>query len=137
MSGPALSVRRPSGRLLGTSAGVPAAAAVAALLVCPASALAQTAGDAPLFRNITESTGITFRHNSAPEKKYIVESMSGGVGLFDVDRDGLLDIYFVNSLTVDTANEPESSHSALYRNLGDRTFRDIAAEAGVSATLPY
>ena len=114
------------------SAGLWNAAAVAALLVWPASALAQGAGDAPLFRDITESTGIAFRHNSAPEKKYIVESMSGGVGLFDVDRDGLLDIYFVNSLTVDTANEPESSHSALYRNLGDGTFRDIAAEAGVA-----
>ena len=111
---------------------VAAAVAVAALLVCPALTLAQGAGDAPLFRDITESTGIAFRHNSAPEKKYIVESMSGGVGLFDVDRDGLLDIYFVNSLTVDTANEPESSHSALYRNLGDGTFRDIAAEAGVA-----
>ena len=96
------------------------------------STLAQPTGDAPLFRDVTESTGITFRHNSAPEKKYIVESMSGGVGLFDFDRDGLLDIYFVNSLTVDTANDPESSDSALYRNLGDGTFRDVAAEAGVA-----
>ncbi len=86
----------------------------------------------PLFRDITEAAGIDFRHDSAPEKKYIVESMSGGVGLFDHDRDGLLDIYFVNSLTVDTANDPESSHSALYRNLGDGTFRDVAAEAGVA-----
>ncbi len=110
----------------------PAAAAMAALLLWPASTLAQDAGDAPLFRDITEAAGITFGHNSAPEKKYIVESMSGGVGLFDYDRDGLLDIYFVNSLTVDTANEPESSASALYRNLGDGTFRDVAAEAGVA-----
>ncbi len=116
------------------SAGLrtPGAAVMAALLLWPASALAQGAGDAPLFRDITEAAGITFRHNSAPEKKYIVESMSGGVGLFDYDRDGLLDIYFVNSLTVDTANEPESSASALYRNLGDGTFRDVAAEAGVA-----
>ena len=104
----------------------------ALLLWPPALAAAQSEAEAPLFRDITESTGIAFRHNSAPEKKYIVESMSGGVGLFDYDRDGLLDIYFVNSLTVDTANAPESSHSALYRNLGDGTFRDVAAEAGVA-----
>ena len=32
--------------------------------------------------------------------------MSGGVALFDFDNDGLLDIYFVNSLTVDTADQP-------------------------------
>lgn len=112
--------------------GAPRRLLLGALLAWPASTFAQGAGDAPLFRDITESTGITFRHNSAPEKKYIVESMSGGVGLFDFDRDGLLDIYLVNSLTVETANEPESSHSALYRNLGDGTFRDIAAEAGVA-----
>ena len=36
-----------------------------------------------LFRDITAQAGITFRHHAAPEKKYIVESMSGGVALFD------------------------------------------------------
>ena len=33
--------------------------------------------------------------------------MSGGVALFDFDNDGLLDIYFVDSLTVDTAKDPQ------------------------------
>ena len=60
-----------------------------------------------LFRDITREAGITFQHHAAPEKKYIVESMSGGVALFDYDNDGLLDIYFVDSLTVDTADRSE------------------------------
>jgi len=33
-----------------------------------------------LFRDITAEAGITFTHHAAPEKKYIVESMSGEIG---------------------------------------------------------
>src|SRR5436190_13742020 len=86
----------------------------------------------PHFRDITAESGITFRHQSAPEKKFIVESMGGGVALFDFDNDGLVDIYFVNSLTVDTANQPRSAKSALYRNLGNGKFEDVAEKAGVA-----
>ncbi len=83
------------------------------------------------FVDIRESAGIRFSHNSSPDKKYIVESMAGGVALFDYNNNGLLDIYFVNSLTVDTADQPESSRSHLYRNNGDGTFTDVTDEAGV------
>ena len=75
--------------------------------------------------------GITFAHHSAPEKKYIVESMSGGVALFDFDNDGRLDVYFVDSLTVATANDPKPARSALYRNLGGMRFEDVTDQAGV------
>ncbi len=71
------------------------------------------AKDPVLFVDIATLAGLDFRHNSAPEKKYILESMSGGVALFDYDGDGLLDIYFVNALTVDTADQPEEAPSAL------------------------
>lgn len=84
-----------------------------------------------LFRDVTREAGITFRHHSAPDKKYIVESMSGGVALFDFDQDGRVDIYFVDSLTVDTANDPRAARSALYRNLGGLTFEDVTDKAGV------
>ena len=49
--------------------------------------------------------------------------MSGGVALFDFDRDGRVDIYFVDSLTVDTASDPKKARSALYRNLGGISSR--------------
>ncbi len=84
-----------------------------------------------LFTDVTAQSGITFKHISAPEKKYIVESMSGGVALFDFDNDGRLDIYLVNSLTISTANDPKSSRSELWRNNGDGTFRDVTEKAGV------
>jgi hypothetical protein len=68
------------------------------------------------FKDITQSSGITFKHVLSPEKKYIAESMSGGVALFDYDNDGFLDIFFVNSLTVEMARANQKSQSALYRN---------------------
>src|SRR5205085_903071 len=83
------------------------------------------------FTDVTEKAGINFRHVASPEKKYIVESMSGGVALFDYDNDGLLDIYFVNSLTVDMVKSGGKTKSALYHNNGDGTFTDVTDRAGV------
>jgi enediyne biosynthesis protein E4 len=42
----------------------------------------------PKLLDITASTRIHFEHLSSPEQRYIVESMSGGVVLFDYDGDG-------------------------------------------------
>jgi hypothetical protein len=98
------------------------------------AAIASLAASAPprvLFRDIAREAGITFQHHAAPEKKYIVESMSGGVALFDFDDDGLVDVYLVDSLTVDTANNPNAARSALYRNLGHGRFEDVTDKAGV------
>jgi hypothetical protein len=58
--------------------------------------------------------------------------MSGGVALADFDRDGLPDVFFVDSLTVATAGDPGASRSALYRNLGGGRFEDITEKAGVA-----
>jgi hypothetical protein len=84
------------------------------------------------FRDVTREAGVTFFHHAAPEKKFIVESMSGGVALFDYDNDGRLDIYFVDSLTVDTAGDPKQARSALYRNLGGFKFSDVTDKAGIA-----
>ncbi|PYS25195.1 MAG: CRTAC1 family protein [Acidobacteria bacterium] len=83
------------------------------------------------FVDITDQAGIKFKHVSSPEKKYVVESMSGGVALFDYDHDGYLDIYLVNSLTVDMVKSKQKTRSALYHNNGDGTFTDITDKAGV------
>ena len=85
-----------------------------------------------LFRDIAGQAGLTFRHHAAPEKKYIVESMSGGVALFDFDNDGLPDLYFVDSLTVETAGNPALARSALYRNLGAGRFEDVTDKSGLA-----
>src|SRR5215469_16548840 len=67
----------------------------------------------PQLEDVTEKIGIHFTHTSDPAKKYIVESMSGGVILFDYDRDGWLDIYFTNAPSVDMALKGETSRGAL------------------------
>jgi enediyne biosynthesis protein E4 len=85
----------------------------------------------PQLVDITDSSGIKFEHLSSSDKKYIVESMAGGVALIDYDRDGLPDIYFTNAPTVDMALAGQKTRSALYHNNGDGTFTDVTDKAGV------
>ena len=106
-------------------------AIVGCAAVAAVAAMQPPAAPAILFRDITREAGVTFQHHTAPEKKFIVESMSGGVALFDYDNDGLPDLYFVDSLTVDTAADPKAARSALYRNLGKGRFEDVTDKAGV------
>ena len=89
----------------------------------PANAKASKCSSRPVpqLEDITSTTGITFKHTSDPAKKYIVESMSGGVILLDYDRDGWPDLY-VTCL----------GGNILYRNNGDGTFTDATAKAGVA-----
>ena len=75
----------------------------------------------PQFEDVTEKVGIRFSHTSAPESRYIIESMSGGVLLLDYDRDGWLDIYFTNAPTVDMALKGQFARGALYHNNHDGT----------------
>jgi enediyne biosynthesis protein E4 len=89
------------------------------------------------FTDVTEQAGITFKHVSTPEKRYIVESMSGGVALIDYDSDGHPDIYFVNALTVDLVKSKGKTKSALYRNRGDGTFTDVTEKAGAVGDIGW
>lgn len=83
------------------------------------------------FTDITASSGITFEHAISPEKKYLEESMSGGVLLLDYDQDGWLDIYFTNAQSSAMVQTGEKAKSALYRNNHDGTFSDVTDKAGV------
>lgn len=93
----------------------------------------RSAEKAILFTDVTKSAGIDFSNASSSEKKYIVESMNGGVAMFDYDNDGRLDLYLVNSYTVEAAlaKKPRPA-AALYRNLGNGKFEEVAAKAGVA-----
>ncbi len=86
----------------------------------------------PQLVDITATTGIHFNHQSSPDQRFIVESMSGGVALLDFDGDGWLDIYFTNAPSVGMALSGKSAQSALYRNNHDGTFTDVAVKAGVA-----
>ncbi len=85
----------------------------------------------PKLEDITEKAGIHFRHFASPVNKYIVETMSGGVILFDYDRDGWLDIYFTNAPTVDMVLKGQKARGALYHNNHDGTFTDVTDKAGI------
>jgi len=89
------------------------------------------AADPVTFTDVTKQSRISFSHVWSTDKKYILESMSGGVAVFDFDNDGLLDVYFVNSPTVATASDARSARSELWRNQGDGTFVDVTDKAGV------
>src|SRR5438105_866833 len=104
--------------------------ALAALLIIVPCKITYGQSETVQFVDITVPAGITFKHVSSPEKKYIVESMSGGVALFDYDNDGYLDIFLVNSLTVEMLKSNKRTRSALYHNNGDGTFTDVTDKAG-------
>jgi hypothetical protein len=87
----------------------------------------------PQLDDITAAAGINFKHTSDPSKRYIVESMSGGVILIDYDRDGWPDIYFTNAPSVAMAIKGEKSMGVLYHNNHDGTFTDVTAKSGLNS----
>ena len=88
-----------------------------------------------VFEDVSEKAGLTkWKHTmGTPEKRYIVETKGGGIGLIDYDNDGWLDIYVVNGSTFDALDgKTEPPHAALFHNNHDGTFTDVAAKAGVT-----
>jgi enediyne biosynthesis protein E4 len=85
------------------------------------------------FEDVAERAGVHFTlRNSATPEKHQIETMPGGVAVFDYNNDGRPDIYFVNGATVPglTKNGQEF-RNALYHNNGDGTFTDVTEQAGV------
>ncbi|MFZ0773977.1 MAG: CRTAC1 family protein [Candidatus Sulfotelmatobacter sp.] len=91
----------------------------------------------PQFEDVAQQAGLTVRHISSPDKKYIVESMSGGIGLIDCDNDGKLDIITVNGSTVPRYREGGDLMITLYHQDTDSKnhdlhFTDITKSAGLT-----
>ena len=102
------------------------------LLILPSWSRLLRGQSTPKFEDIAKSAGLTVAHISTPDKKYIVESMSGGVGLIDCDNDGKLDIITVNGSTVDRYRKGGDLMITLYRQVGELKFEDITAQAGLT-----
>src|SRR5205823_6076922 len=88
-------------------------------------------GQSPQFREVSQ-VGLTVRHISSPDKQYIVESMSGGVGLIDCDSDGKLDIVAANGSTIEHFRHGGDTMITLYRQDPNLTFVDITQLAGLT-----
>src|SRR5437899_12304879 len=50
----------------------------------------------PTFRDVAKEVGLTAVHIAAPEAHYVIDSTSGGAGLFDYDDDGRPDLVLTN-----------------------------------------
>jgi len=88
---------------------------------------------APKFEGVSERAGLTTSHIGAPEKRYIVESTSGGVGFIDCDNDGKLDILMVGGSNVDRYRQNGGDPMVrLFRQDGDLHFTDITEKAGLT-----
>ena len=87
-----------------------------------------------VFENILKQSKIEFLlKNSVSPHRYSVETMTGGVALFDYDNDGLLDVFFTNGAAIPSLEKTDSTFSnRLFHNNGDGTFTDVTKKAGVA-----
>ena len=99
-----------------------------ALLCLGATASAQIR-----FRAVTDGSGVGFTLQHAPtERKRMIETMAGGLAVFDYDGDGLEDIYFTNGAAGETLRKNSPQYlNRLFRNLGGMRFEDVTETAGV------
>lgn len=87
--------------------------AIAFSLILSAAAAGQTSPVS--FSDATGSSGLNVQHISTAENRYIVESMSGGVAVFDCDGDGMLDIATINGSSVENFRKGGDPFLTLYR----------------------
>ncbi len=104
----------------------------AALCACsPRPATAQWPEPSIRFEDLTERSGIEFRHvDGSSGRQYLVEFMGAGVASLDYDRDGWVDVYFCNGHPLPQpapAAPPPGNY--LYRNLGGFRFRNVSVPA--------
>jgi len=85
------------------------------------------------FQDLIERSHIGFQlKNSISAQRYSIETMLGGVAVFDYNNDGLLDIFFTNGAAIPSLEKTGPSYcNRLYRNNGDGTFTDVTEKAGV------
>jgi enediyne biosynthesis protein E4 len=111
----------------------------AALISTSQLTLPQSASDVQ-FTDITAQSHVDFtQQNSATSNKYLIETMGGGVALFDYDNDGRLDIFFTNGALISDpmpdGKVPDKSNkkfwNRLYHQNADGTFTDVTERAGL------
>jgi hypothetical protein len=92
------------------------------------------------FTDITALTKIDFKHAGSPTSlKYLLETMGGGVAIFDYDNDGRMDLFFTNGALLKdpmpAGAMPDKTNpkfwNRLYRQKADGSFEDATERAGL------
>jgi hypothetical protein len=101
---------------------------------------AAMAAAAPIFE-VKPLRGVDFLlQNSPTPRKFLIETMPGGVALFDYNNDGLLDIFLMNGGRItEGLRVPENFERSnprywnrLYRQNRDGSFQDVTQAAGLA-----
>ncbi len=115
-----------------------AAAALAGILALGRGALVQEmpAGLTFSFTNIARAAGLNGLtvYGGESSNKYLLETTGTGVAAIDYDKDGRLDLFFVNGSTLEGFPAGKAPVNQLYRNKGDGTFEDVTLKAGLGAS---
>jgi enediyne biosynthesis protein E4 len=105
-------------------------------LLCCNSSFAQN----PQFK-AQRVAGVNFvLRNSPTTRKYLIETMPGGVALLDYNNDGLLDIFLVNAgrmhdpmrTALGFDRRDPQYWNRLYRQKKDGSFTDVTRQAGLA-----
>ena len=113
-----------------------AAICVAAAAVALGAAVWSMRAAAPAirFREVAAEAGIAFvLENHPTAEKHLIETIPGGIAVFDYDGDGRPDIYFTNGADIPSLEKSSPKYwNRLYRNEGHWKFRDVTEQAGVA-----
>ena len=99
------------------------------------SSLAASSAVAPgpiHFTDVTRNSGVDFVHVSGDSAEKPFPAANGsGVGAFDFDLDGQIDLYFLTGTEFPIDRARSGPVNRCYRNLGDWQFRDVTVPTGL------
>ena len=98
-------------------------------------ALTDTPPIVPTFVEKGEEAGLhaVMVSGDPVEKRFLIESVGGGLAVIDYNNDGWMDLYVPNGGTIESSRSGKGDQypGALYRNNRDGTFTDVTRTAGV------
>lgn len=88
------------------------------------------------FANVARSAGLSHKtiYGDEHKNKYLLETTGCGVAWFDYDRDGWLDVFFVNGTRLNGFAKGQEPTARLYKNNRDGSFTDVTKAAGLART---
>ena len=93
----------------------------------------------PVFTDVTEEAGLGayWHENGSVGQKWMPETVGPGGAFLDYDGDGWQDILLVGGGRWAHVSDEPVEALRLYRNLGDGTFEDVSAAAGLRGLEAY